>query len=68
MAVGTVFTWVFLLLLVGLFVWFCIGILKFFVHAVTYDYRPANTTPDPDGADEPDGSSYSEVHGEVRLD
>ncbi|MBK5237482.1 MAG: hypothetical protein JJE28_00020 [Actinomycetales bacterium] len=68
MAVGTVFIWAFLFLCVGFLVWFCIGLLKFFVRAVTYTARPSSTTKYPDGADEPDGSSYSEVRGEVRLD
>lgn len=68
MEFGTAVIWAFLLVFVGLIVWFCIGLLKFLFRAMTSTVSSSSSAQYPEGADEPDGSSYSEVHGEVRLD
>jgi len=62
---------IFLIIAVIFFVWCVIGILKMFFYALaprqTYS-RSSNAGSYPNGADEPDGSSYAEVHGDVRLE
>ena len=68
MDAGTVVTSVILLIVLGLFVWFCIGVLKFFFRAISTPMNTGSAAQYPNGADEPDGSSYSVVDGEVRLD
>jgi len=68
MEFGTAVMGAFLFLLLGLFVWFCIGCLKFFYKILTTPMGSLSAAEYPDGADEPDGSSYSVVDGQVRLD
>ena len=70
MEFGTVVLWAFLLLLVGFFIWFCVGLVKLFFHMIFGGQSTprARAAEYPDGADEPDGSSYSVVNGEVRLE
>ena len=65
---GTVIAGVVLLFFVGLFVWFCIGCLRFIFRIMSSPMNSSGAAQYPDGADEPDGSSYSVVNGQVRLD
>jgi hypothetical protein len=68
MEFGTAVIWAFLFLLVGLFVWFCIIGFMFFYKILTTPMSSSSAAQYPAGADEPDGSSYSVVNGQVRLD
>jgi hypothetical protein len=68
MEFGTAVIWAFLFLLVGLFVWFCIIGFMFFYKILTTPMGSSSGAQYPDGADESDGSSYSVVNGQVRLD
>jgi hypothetical protein len=68
MEFGTAVIWAFLFVLVGLFVWFCIIGFMFFCKILTTPMGSSSAAQYPDGADEPDGSSYSVVNGQVRLD
>jgi hypothetical protein len=68
MEFGTAVMGAFLFLLLGLFVWFCISCLKFFYKILTTPMGSSSAAEYPDGPDEPDGSSYSVVNGQVRLD
>ena len=72
MEFGVVVSLAFLLLVFVFFIWCCIGLVKIVFRAMTSPWFSASPVRDrvryPAGADEPDGSSYSEVNGEVRLD
>jgi hypothetical protein len=68
MTIGTVLLWVLFFVGVAFLIWFFFEMLRFLLHAVTYQGRPSSSSRYPDGADEPDGSSYAEVNGEVRLE
>jgi hypothetical protein len=62
---------IFLIIAVIYFFWCAIGLLKIFFRALTMRTpysRSSNSRSYPNGADEPDGSSYAEVHGNVRLE
>ncbi len=65
---GTVAVGAVLLVLGGLFVWFCVACLRFLFRVMSSPMNTSGATPYPNGADEPDGSSHSVVRGEVRLD
>ncbi len=65
---GIVAFGVVLLVLVGLFVWFCVSCLRFLFRVMSSPMNTSGAAQYPNGADEPDGSSYSVVRGEVRLD
>jgi hypothetical protein len=65
---GTVAVGAVLLALVGLFVWFCVVCLRFLFRVMSSPMNSSGAAQYPNGADEPDGSSYSVVRGDVRLD
>ena len=60
--------WVLLLLSVGLLVRFCARVFIAFVTDMASSIGYSGADEYPNGADEPDGSSYSVVKGQVRLD
>jgi hypothetical protein len=68
MDAGAIVTSIIMLVAVAFIVWFSIGLLKVLFRVITTPTNSESSASYPSGADEPDGSSYSEVHGDERLD
>jgi hypothetical protein len=63
-----VFAWVMVIIVIAVIGWFSVIMLMFLWHVVTRPIGNVRYPQHDDGSDEPDGSSYSVVRGEVRLD